>query len=74
MLIGQQVRVTGERGPLRGLVGTVEEAFWEEGRSSYAVRLEHPHHTTLYWFKVSELARTSYCYMENEHPNYERVA
>lgn len=69
MLIGQQVRVVTDRGPLTGLIGTVEEAFWEERRSSYGVRLEHPHHTTLHWFKVGELARTGYCYKENEHPD-----
>jgi len=60
MLIGQQVRVNGERGPLKGLVGTVEEALWEEGRSWWLVRAYHPELAAAlhYWYITDELEAT----------------
>lgn len=64
MQIGSQVRVATDRGPLTGLIGTVEEVHWEEGRSWYAVQFaEAPDRvppSALFHFKVWELERVNH--------------
>lgn len=60
VLPGQQVRVTSDRGPLKGEIGVVEEIQWLEGRSFYGLRLPPPHHEVLFWVKIWEVSRTSW--------------
>ena len=59
MLIDQQVRVAGDRGPLKDRLGIIEQILYVNGSTDFMVRMEHPYNDVLYAFKAYEIARTS---------------